>query len=228
MSDTSLTTIEEMTFEDKRSALSTVILPPVAVEGLNDTQVGTMKEVVYSVNNNMRVMGEVVRSTAYELTRLKESIPSGKWGVFLKSGSLPIPERQARDLVRAWKWLKDTPLTDGDLAGVGTRTLARIGTSSPSTKKQAEKKIKEKGVFTETDLNEIQMGGISEKGLLTIKKKNEETVSINMRMKKLTEDNKELTEKNKTLMKENNEMKKENTTLQDRINSLKINPDKVG
>ncbi len=45
MTDSAISVIDKMPVEEKRMALSTVVLPPMAVQGLNDTQIGTMKEV---------------------------------------------------------------------------------------------------------------------------------------------------------------------------------------
>ena len=56
----------EQTAESMLSA-DNIILPAKAVDGLKPVQVTVMKETVFIVNNNTRLAGELLRSTAAAL-----------------------------------------------------------------------------------------------------------------------------------------------------------------
>jgi hypothetical protein len=143
-------------FGDNGMSVDNVILPVTATEGLKPIQVTVMKETVFTVNQNTRLAGELIRSTASALYDLKANLVNKQWIAFLKSGALPIPEKQARDLTAAWEgWLRDSDVTDGDLVSIGTRTLARIKTLEPDAKKRIVKRIKSGEKLTLKDVSEI-------------------------------------------------------------------------
>ena len=130
-----------------------IVLPPSAVEGLKPFQVTAMKATVYTVRNNSRIAGELIRSTASTLYEMKRNLINKQWVKFLKSGALPITEKQARDLVAAWEgWMSDSDVTDGDLVGIGTRTMARMKSLGPDERKKIVKKIKSGEKVTEKDV----------------------------------------------------------------------------
>ena len=147
-----------VSLDDASSAVDTIILPGSAIEGLKPVQINLMKETVATVNSNTRIAGEVLRSTASALYELKSNLVNKQWLAFLKSGALPIPEKQARDLTAAWEgWLRDSDVTDGDLVSIGTRTMAKIKSLAPEQKKKAVSKIKAGEKLTEAMVSE--MGG---------------------------------------------------------------------
>jgi len=138
---------------DNGLSAENIILPTSAVEGLKPVQVTVMKETVFTVNQNTRLAGELLRSTAAALYELKTNLVNKQWISFLKSGALPIPEKQARDLTAAWEgWLRDSDVTDGDLVNIGTRTMAKIKSLEPAAKKKAISKIKAGVKLTEKDV----------------------------------------------------------------------------
>ena len=146
------------TLNENGLSADNVILPAAAIEGLKPIQVTVMKETVFTVNQNTRLAGELLRSTAASLFELKQNLVNKQWISFLKSGALPIPEKQARDLTAAWEgWLRDSDVTDGDLVGIGSRTMAKIKALEPEVKKRAIKKIKSGERLTEKAISE--MGG---------------------------------------------------------------------
>ena len=135
---------------DTALSADNVILPSTAVEGLKPVQITVMKETVFTVNNNTRIAGELLRSTAASLFELKQNLVKRQWLKFLKSGALPIPEKQARDLVSAWEgWLRDSDVTDGDLVNIGTRTMAKIKSLAPTERKKIVKRLKAGEKITE-------------------------------------------------------------------------------
>lgn len=151
-------TSSELTTFDNGTSVDNIILPASAVEGLKPIQVTVMKETVFTVNQNSRIAGELVRSTAAALYDLKANLVNKQWMAFLKSGALPIPEKQARDLTAAWEgWLRDSDVTDGDLVSIGTRTMAKIKALNPEAKKKAIKRIKSGETLTEKAVD--AMGG---------------------------------------------------------------------
>lgn len=151
-------TASELATFDNGTSVDNVILPASAVDGLKPVQITVMKETVFTVNQNTRLAGELIRSTASALYDLKANLVNRQWIAFLKSGALPIPEKQARDLTAAWEgWLRDSDVTDGDLVSIGTRTLARIKTLEPDARKKAVKRIKSGDKLTLKDVSE--MGG---------------------------------------------------------------------
>ena len=61
-------------------------------------------------------------------------------------------------MTAAWEgWLRDSDVTDGDLVGIGSRTMAKIKALEPEIKKRAIKKIKSGERLTEKAISE--MGG---------------------------------------------------------------------
>ena len=151
---------ESLTIKDSlkiKGSANTVVLPASAVEGLKPFQVAAMKMTVHTVRNNSRIAGELVRSTASTLHEMKQNLVNKQWIKFLKSGALPIPEKQARDLVSAWEgWLGDSDVTDGDLVGVGTRTLAKMKNLGPADRKKVVKRLKAGERVTEKDVTPAQ------------------------------------------------------------------------
>ena len=151
---------ESLTIKDSlkiKGSANNIVLPASAVEGLKPFQVAAMKMTVHTVRNNSRIAGELVRSTASTLHEMKQNLVNKQWIKFLKSGALPIPEKQARDLVAAWEgWLGDSDVTDGDLVGVGTRTLAKMKNLGPADRKKVVKKLKAGEKVTEKDVTPKQ------------------------------------------------------------------------
>lgn len=163
MSDSSLQSLSN-TYDSGLSA-DNIILPASAVEGLKPIQITVMKETVYAVNTNTRLAGELLRSTAAALYDLKQNLVNKQWISFLKSGALPIPEKQARDLCAAWEgWLRDSDVTDGDLVNIGTRTMAKIKSLEPDAKKRVIKKIKSGDKVTEMDVTTVSTNSGGLKG----------------------------------------------------------------
>ena len=154
MTDSSLQALSN-TYDSGLSA-DNIILPNSAIEGLKPIQITVMKETVLTVNTNTRLAGELLRSTAASLYDLKQNLVNKQWISFLKSGALPIPEKQARDLCAAWEgWLRDSDVTDGDLVNIGTRTMAKIKSLEPDAKKRVIKKIKAGDKVTEMDVTTV-------------------------------------------------------------------------
>lgn len=148
-----MTTSTLATITDNGVSVDNIILPAAATEGLKPVQITVMKETVFAVNQNTRLAGELLRSTAAALYELKQNLVNKQWIAFLKSGALPIPEKQARDLTAAWEgWLRDSDVTDGDLVSIGTRTMAKIKSLEPAAKKKAISKIKAGEKLTEKDV----------------------------------------------------------------------------
>lgn len=155
MSDTQLATLS--TINDTGVSVDNIILPATAVEGLKPVQITVMKETVLTVNNNTRLAGELLRSTAAALYELKQNLVNKQWIAFLKSGALPITEKKARDLCGAWEdWIRDSDVTDGDLVSIGARTLAKIKSLKPGEKKKMIGKIKAGQKVTEKDVDDIR------------------------------------------------------------------------
>ena len=175
-----------------------VVLPPKAVEGLKPFQISAMKGCVYTIRNNSRIAGELVRSTASSLYDMKRNLVNKQWIAFLRSGALPIPEKQARDLVAAWEgWMSETDVTDGDLVGLGTRTLAKMKNLSPSDRSKVLKKKKEGETITEKYIDDLKKKATglvteaskdnSEEGTKSVKelvKINAELITMNRKMDK--------------------------------------------
>lgn len=182
---------------DSGLTVDNIILPSSAVEGLKPVQVTVMKETVFTVNQNTRLAGELLRSTAAALYELKQNLVNKQWIAFLKSGALPIPEKQARDLCAAWEgWLRDSDVTDGDLVNIGTRTMAKIKSLEPAAKKKAISKIKSGEKLTEKTVSEMGGKVVAKKG------------SIDYTVK-LEEENERLTKENERLLARIDELEKE-------------------
>ena len=168
------------------------MLPSTAVEGLNTVQIDMMRETTFIVRNNFRIAGECLRSSAEELVKLKSIIPRGSWMNYLKSGCLPIHEKQARDLVTSWeKWLKDTPLTDGDLAYISSRTLAKVANADPATKEKVAKKLKSGEKVTASSMKELA-GDMVISSIRNKKASVEELVKLTEKCEELEAENKSL------------------------------------
>lgn len=168
-----------------RGEWQNVVLPSGLVSTLMPTQIDKMKQTVFTVRNNSRIAGELVRSTASTLYDMKRNLrKNSEWIAFLKSGALPIPEKQARDLVAAWEgWMSDTAVSDGDLVGLGTRTLAKMKNLSPGDRKKVISKNKKGEKVTEAEVTE--MAGDSVKPFSpkatgrTLKSDKEEATNLN-------------------------------------------------
>ena len=185
-------------FGDSGMTVDNVLLPAAAIEGLKPVQVTVMKETVFTVNQNTRLAGELLRSTAAALYDLKANLVNKQWIAFLKSGALPIPEKQARDLTAAWEgWLRDSDVTAGDLVSIGTRTMAKINTLEPAQKKKAVSKIKSGEKVTEAMID--AMGG---KKVATNKKSIDYTVQLEEENAALKKENAKLLRKIELMEKE--------------------------
>lgn len=121
----------------------TTTLPKELIEGLEAPQINIMTSTVTSVNESFKVAGLALRATAEELWRLKQVVPNGTWIKFLKSGVLPIGERTARDLVKAYSWLAQSDLSDAELVNLSARSMAKIAAATPKEQKTVEKRLKE-------------------------------------------------------------------------------------
>ena len=187
-----------------KGSANNIVLPASAVEGLKPFQIAAMKMTVHTVRNNSRIAGELVRSTASTLSEMKQNLVNKQWIKFLKSGALPIPEKQARDLVAAWEgWLSDSDVTDGDLVGVGTRTLAKMKNLGPADRKKVVKRLKAGEKVTEKDVTYSQV----EKNKAGMSKDN-------------STDIKDLLKTVKVLQSEKNSLGKENYQLKKRVAEL--------
>ena len=187
------------TINDSGLTVDNIILPSSAVEGLKPVQVTVMKETVFTVNQNTRLAGELLRSTAAALYELKQNLVNKQWVAFLKSGALPIPEKQARDLCAAWEgWLRDSDVTDGDLVNIGTRTMAKIKTLEPAAKRKAISKIKSGEKLTEKAVSEMGGKVTAKKGSIDY------TVQLEQENERLTKENARLIARIDELEKEMN------------------------
>ena len=191
------------TINDSGVSVDNVILPAAAIDGLKPVQVTVMKETVFTVNQNTRLAGELLRSTAAALYELKQNLVNKQWVAFLKSGALPIPEKQARDLTAAWEgWLRDSDVTDGDLVSIGTRTMAKIKALEPAAKKKAISKIKGGEKVTESMIDAMAGKGA------TVTKKNQTAYIVG-----LEEENEKLKKENQRLVAKIEELEKELTSV---------------
>lgn len=194
-----------------------IILPGNAIEGLKPVQVTLMKECVYEVRNNAKIAGELLRSTAASLAELKANLLNKQWIAFLKSGALPIPEKQARDLCAAWEgWLRDADVTDGDLVFIGTRAMAKMKQLEPADKKKVIARLKAGKKVTEKDVDSLknkvaklvsgvdadnyaevmkQMKDINVKVISNNNSFRNENLGLNTKLEKLTKENEELKKK---------------------------------
>ena len=83
----SLSTSQVISPERHSAGSESIVLPESLTEGLNDVQVGIMRDTVYAVNSNSRIAAELVRSTAAELYRLKCVLKKNQeWTRFRESG----------------------------------------------------------------------------------------------------------------------------------------------
>ena len=111
-----------------------VQLPEGLKEGLNESQINLMSSTVTSVTASFKVAGNAIRATAEELARLKSVLPNGTWIKFLKSGVLPIGERTARDLVKAYTWMAGQDLSDQDCES-DARSMSHIASADEVRKR---------------------------------------------------------------------------------------------
>jgi|ETNmetMinimDraft_14_1059893.scaffolds.fasta_scaffold71398_2 hypothetical protein len=221
--------------DEKNRTLSSITLSPETTENLNESQIGVVKEVVYEVNNNCRMMGMMIRSTSYELVRLRETIKKDRWWTkFMDSGTVPLSRRQIQDLCKSWEFLKDSELSDKELQGVGVRTLSKLSSSSKETKKKSTKMIKTQGVFTQKDLDMIEKGIVDKDTYKELTKKNNQSKMRNQRLMLLEEQNTNLKKRNTELLNKWNldqssekisqkhfqDLKKENEGLQKQVSDL--------
>ena len=125
---------------------SDVILPASFADfpGLNATRLRLAKNCVKVINENYIESGRLFIESCRELFELKQLLLHQEWGAFLKSGALPLNERKVNDMCTAWdKWLSRGDFTDGELVGLGTRTMAKIALLPPAEQEEAEKLVKE-------------------------------------------------------------------------------------
>ena len=144
----------EPTAIESRSPES-VVLPDSAVDGLSSPQIDVMKSTVVAVETNMAIAGAALRSSAYELHRLKGLIPKRTWTKFINSGALPVPAKYAQDLVNSWQFISDMGLSNGDLVYISTRALNRIANADPDAQKEAVKRLKAGKKITESQAKEL-------------------------------------------------------------------------
>ena len=228
--------------DEKSKTLSSITLSPETTENLNESQIGVVKEVVFEVNNNCRMMGMMIRSTSYELVRLRDTIKKDRWWTkFMDSGTVPLSRRQIQDLCKSWEFLKDSELSDKELQGVGVRTLSKLSSSSKETRKKSTKMIKTQGVFTQKDLDMIEKGIVDKETYKELTKKNNQSKMRNQRLMLLENQNTKLKKRNGELMdilkklesgekitskhfdelrRENEVLHKENSDLQERLDDL--------
>ena len=205
-----------------------IILPGSAIEGLRPVQVSLMKDTVFQVRNNAKIAGELLRSTAAALHELKANLVNKQWIAFLKSGALPIPEKQARDLCAAWEgWLRDADVTDGDLVFIGTRAMAKMKMLEPDDKKKVIKRLKAGEKVTEKDVDNLKkkvtklVSGVDADNYAEVMKQmksiNVEVISNNNSFRN---ENLGLTTKIEKLTKENEVLKKKIAELEAKLSGV--------
>lgn len=126
---------------------SDVILPASFAEfpSLNPVKLRLAKNCVKVINENYIESGRLFIESCRELFELKSLLLGKEWGAFLKSGALPLNERKVNDMCTAWDgWLKNIEITDGELIGLGTRTMAKVALLPPAEQEEATRLVKEK------------------------------------------------------------------------------------
>ena len=126
---------------------SDVILPASFADfpGLNPVRLRHAKNCVKVINENYIESGRLFIESCRELFELKSVLLGKEWGAFLKSGALPLNERKVNDMCTAWDgWLKNIEITDGELIGLGTRTMAKVALLPPGEQEEATRLVKEK------------------------------------------------------------------------------------
>ena len=208
--------VHQMTLSNTELGITAdnIILPGAAIEGLKPVQVSLMKDCVFQITNNAKIAGELMRSTAASLYELKQNLLNKQWIAFLKSGALPMPEKQVRDLVAAWEgWLRDADVTDGDLVFIGTRAMAKMKQLEPADKKKLIGKIKAGKRVTEKDVDSLkskvsvlardvdadnyaevmkQMKTINTQVITNNNSFRNENIGLNTKIEKLTKENEDL------------------------------------
>ena len=124
---------------------SDVILPAsfADITTLNPIKIRYAKNCVKTINENYIEAGRLLIDSCRELYELKSLLVGKEWIAFLKSGALPLNERKVRDMCSAWeKWLSKVEITDGDLLGLGTRTMAQIAVLPPAELEEATRALK--------------------------------------------------------------------------------------
>ena len=126
---------------------SDVILPASFADfpTLNPVKIRLAKNCVKVINENYIESGRLFIESCRELFELKSLLLGKEWGAFLKSGALPLNERKVNDMCTAWDgWLKNIEITDGELIGLGTRTMAKVALLPPGEQEEATRLVREK------------------------------------------------------------------------------------
>jgi len=160
---------------------SDVILPAsfAEVATLNKVKIRYAKNCVKAINENYIEAGRLVIDSCRELHELKCLLGKGEWVAFLKSGALPLNERKVRDMCSAWEnWLSKVEITDGDLLGLGTRTMAQIAVLPPAELEEATRALKagrKKDALDKLKKKKADAGGAVDKAKSDFKEASDET-----------------------------------------------------
>jgi hypothetical protein len=134
-----------------------VVIPQALAEGLNTWQVRTMKETVATVQGGTIVVGHTLRVMAKSLHQLKSLIPRGSWTKFTEANIIPLNGRQIRDYVAAYEgFLSKSELSDGELATISARSLAKLASADTFVKKEVTKRLKAGEKVTEKMIDQIK------------------------------------------------------------------------
>jgi hypothetical protein len=134
-----------------------VVIPQALAEGLNTWQVRTMKETVATVQGGTIVVGHTLRVMAKSLHQLKSLIPRGSWTKFTEANIIPLNGRQIRDYVAAYEgFLSKSELSDGELATISARSLAKLASADTAVKKEVTKRLKAGERVTEKDIDRLR------------------------------------------------------------------------
>ena len=134
-----------------------VVIPQALAEGLNTWQVRTMKETVATVQGGTIVVGHTLRVMAKSLHQLKSLIPRGSWTKFTEANIIPLNGRQIRDYVAAYEgFLSKSELSDGELATISARSLAKLASADTSVKREVTKRLKAGEKVTEKMIDQLR------------------------------------------------------------------------
>jgi hypothetical protein len=134
-----------------------VVIPQALAEGLNTWQIRTMKETVATVQGGTIVVGHTLRVMAKSLHQLKSLIPRGSWTKFTEANIIPLNGRQIRDYVAAYEgFLSKSELSDGELATISARSLAKLASADTKVKREVTKRLKAGERVTEKMIDQLR------------------------------------------------------------------------
>ena len=134
-------------------------LPAACLDGLADEHIEQMLATAEYIT---RLYVTSFRESARLLAQLHDEVPEGNWLAFLDSGALPFNRRTAQDLCSAWSWLKDTDLTDQQLAKAfrSKRALAKVAIAEDDVREVIEAKVRAGETITEAAVNSVRRKSI--------------------------------------------------------------------